>query len=169
MRLITVTSLGAWQATRQCEKPSTEQLRDLRVAAKRVDRSPRRPAADASKDALEAWEGVLTGSSSMVDWFDTDTRRIVLVKAVPPGCRDPRRLTKRERDVARYAAAGETNKLIAHRLGTAPNCVSRHVQSVLRKLGLRNRAQLVYCVRGLGLPVAHGTEEVDLSALPKSA
>ena len=52
------------------------------------------------------------------------------------------------------AALGETNKLIAYRLGTSSTRVSTVLCSALRKLGFRTRAQLVYCVRGLGLPIA---------------
>jgi DNA-binding NarL/FixJ family response regulator len=109
---------------------------------------------DEMQEVLGAWETLVSGSSSLIEWFDTETRRFILVRPNPPGVYDTRRLTKQERDVAGYAALGETNKLIAYRLGISSGRVSTVLCSALRKLGFRTRAQLVYCVRGLGLPIS---------------
>jgi DNA-binding NarL/FixJ family response regulator len=50
-------------------------------------------------------------------------------------------LTARELAVLRMIADGEENVAIAQRLVISPNTVRRHVQSILRKLGTRNRTQ----------------------------
>ncbi|MCK2215264.1 LuxR C-terminal-related transcriptional regulator [Actinomadura sp. ATCC 31491] len=51
-------------------------------------------------------------------------------------------LSPRERDVARLAASGRTNKEIAQELFLSAKTVERHLSSVLRKLGLRSRIEL---------------------------
>ncbi len=51
-------------------------------------------------------------------------------------------LSPRERQVAVLAAAGRTNRQIAQELYLSPKTVDKHVQAVLRKLGLRSRTSL---------------------------
>ena len=53
------------------------------------------------------------------------------------------KLSKRERQVAAFAARGHSNKLIAYDLGIAEGTVAAHLASVMRKLGLSTRAALV--------------------------
>ncbi|MYW54007.1 DNA-binding response regulator [Streptomyces sp. SID8376] len=55
------------------------------------------------------------------------------------------RLTSREREVLLCLARGETNRLLARRLGIAERTVRAHVTSVVRKLdvGSRFEASLV--------------------------
>lgn len=52
-------------------------------------------------------------------------------------------LTPREQDIARLVAEGLRNKEIAAKLSIEVETVKTHVRSVLRKLGLRNRVELV--------------------------
>lgn len=51
-------------------------------------------------------------------------------------------LTRREREIAGYAASGHTNPEIAARLQLSTRTVEHHVASALRKLGLPNRRSL---------------------------
>ena len=53
----------------------------------------------------------------------------------------PARLTERESDVLRLVVDGLTSRQIATRLVLSPRTVESHVSSVLRKLGVRNRAE----------------------------
>jgi DNA-binding NarL/FixJ family response regulator len=55
----------------------------------------------------------------------------------------PARLTEREADVLRLVVEGLTARQIATRLVLSPRTVENHVQHVLRKLELNNRAALV--------------------------
>ncbi|MHB8140597.1 MAG: helix-turn-helix transcriptional regulator [Vulcanimicrobiaceae bacterium] len=48
-------------------------------------------------------------------------------------------LSRREREVASFAAFGGTNREIAQRLGLSVRTVDTHVASVLRKLGIKRR------------------------------
>ena len=57
-----------------------------------------------------------------------------------------RSLTRREQEVLSLLRRGRTNKEIAAQLGVAISTVNKHVQQVLKKLHVRNRAQAVALV-----------------------
>ncbi len=52
-------------------------------------------------------------------------------------------LTKRERDVLRLVAGGETSKAISQDLGIAEPTVKWHVAKALKKLGAQSRSEAV--------------------------
>ena len=57
-------------------------------------------------------------------------------------------LSRREREILRMVAEGASNKMIAADLFLAENTVKYHLSNILRKLGLRNRAQAAaYAIR----------------------
>jgi len=87
------------------------------------------------------------GRWSTVDWFDTDGRRFVLAIPNSPDVTDPRGLTEREGQVVSYAAFGQTNKMIAYRLGLSKSRISLLLRSAMRKMGAKTRAHLVQRVR----------------------
>ncbi|MGH3712887.1 MAG: LuxR C-terminal-related transcriptional regulator [Micromonosporaceae bacterium] len=60
-------------------------------------------------------------------------------------------LSGRECDVLTQVAVGYTNKEIADRLLILPTTVKTHLQSAMRKLGVRNRVELVHAARHAGL------------------
>ena len=92
--------------------------------------------------AVELWRGLVSGRWSLVDRFEQDGRRFVVARQNPPGHRDPRALSGRERDVAASVARGLSIQLIAYELGLSPSTVSAHLSRALRKLGLTNRGEL---------------------------
>ena len=83
----------------------------------------------------------------MVDWFDTDGRRFVLALPNSPDVSDPRGLSDRESQVVAYAVLGQTNKMIAYRLGLSRSRVSMLLRAAMRKLDVQTRTQLVLKMR----------------------
>ena len=57
-------------------------------------------------------------------------------------------LTGREQEVARSAAKGDSNRQIAQSLGITERTVKEHMGSVFRKLGVKDRMQLMLLVTG---------------------
>ena len=131
----------------------------IREAAVRIDKARGRLRSSDPEQALTIWEGLVRGRWSLVDWFDTDGRRYLLAKPNAPKLGDPRGLSLREHQVATYAARGESSKLIGYRFGISQSQVSKLLGGVMRKLGARNRAQLVDRMRGL--PKALGSHVVS--------
>jgi FixJ family two-component response regulator len=60
-------------------------------------------------------------------------------------------LTRREREVFRFVAAGLLNKQIAFKLGTAERTIKAHRGRVMEKLGAESLAQLVRIADQLGI------------------
>jgi DNA-binding NarL/FixJ family response regulator len=83
------------------------------------------------------------GRWSLVDRFESDGRRFMVAHRNEPDVRDPRALSKRERQVVAFAATGHSNKLIGYELGVSPSSVAKHLGVAARKLGVRSRAELV--------------------------
>ena len=52
-------------------------------------------------------------------------------------------LTPREREVLGVLAVGQSNRMLARRLGIAERTVKAHLTSITRKLGLRSRVEAV--------------------------
>jgi DNA-binding NarL/FixJ family response regulator len=71
------------------------------------------------------------------------------------GAAGDRVLTEREYEIARLIAAGASNPEIAQRLFVSRKTVERHVSNVLRKVGVRNRAELAARVSELEVEGAH--------------
>jgi DNA-binding CsgD family transcriptional regulator len=64
-------------------------------------------------------------------------------------------LTERERAIARLVAEGASNPEIAQQLFLSRKTVERHISNVLRKAGVRNRAELAAKVAELEVEGAH--------------
>lgn len=136
----------------------------LRAAARELDQSPPLSSEDEAGRGLGLWEGLLRGHWTLVDWFDSDGRRFIIVKP-SSRTRGPRRgLTARERQVTLSAALGESNKLTGYQLGISPSRVSALLNASMRKLGCRTKAQLVVMAR-----ILNEQQPGDGSAAPTSA
>jgi DNA-binding CsgD family transcriptional regulator len=129
------------------ENGATAALRDAAILADRVRR--RMQSNDPDK-ALRIWKCLVQGEWSMVDWFDSGSRRFVLAVRNPPGITDPHGLTERESQVVTYAAFGESGKLIGYRLGLSGSRVSSLLHDAMRKLRVHSKAELVEKMRSFG-------------------
>jgi DNA-binding CsgD family transcriptional regulator len=69
----------------------------------------------------------------------TDLARVGLLAEIP-GSAGAHGLTRRELEVLRHLAAGETNKAIASELVLSVRTVDRHVSNIYAKLGVSSRA-----------------------------
>lgn len=123
----------------------------MRDAAIRIDRSRGKLRKQDPELALQTWTALVDGRWSLVDWFDTDQRRLILAIPNPPEIRDPRGLTEQEAQVVTYAALGETNKLIAYRLGLSQPRLSSLLKSAMHKLGAKSKADLVRKLQPFGV------------------
>ena len=119
----------------------------LREGAVAMDRARGKMRNTDPAEALQIWKALVRGRWSMVDWFDTDGRRFVLAVPNSPRVDDPRGLTERESQVVAYAVMGQSNKLIAYRLGLSGSHVSMLLRSAMRKLNVKTRVQLVLKMR----------------------
>ena len=77
---------------------------------------------------------------------DEEERELPTLVPVPEQQRQPderpERLTRREREVALLVARGLTNRQIALELSVSRSTANNHVARILRKLGVRSRAQI---------------------------
>ena len=60
-------------------------------------------------------------------------------------------LTEREREVVELVARGLTNREIGGRIFVSESTVKFHVRNVMRKLGVRHRAEVAYAAGKRGL------------------
>jgi DNA-binding CsgD family transcriptional regulator len=58
-------------------------------------------------------------------------------------------LTAREAEVLGYVADGDSNALIAKRLGVRPRTVDKHLEHAYAKLGVTSRTAAIACLRGI--------------------
>jgi DNA-binding CsgD family transcriptional regulator len=115
----------------------------LRDSAKAIDRARGRLRRTDEAEAMQAWRALVAGEWSLVDRFDADGRRFIVVHKNAPTVADPRQLSKVERRVLALSAGGHSLKLIAYELGLSISTVNDHKKSALRKLGIRSRAELI--------------------------
>lgn len=148
-------SFNLEEAVGDAQRPDT--VERLRQAAIQVDRARGRLRQSDPEEALHIWKALVRGRWSIVSWFDSDQRRYVLAVPNPPNVLDPRGLTKRESQVAAYAAMGESHKAIAYRLGISPSRVSDALASTMRKLRVKTQPQLVERLRTLQIGQPDGS------------
>jgi DNA-binding CsgD family transcriptional regulator len=115
----------------------------LREATIRCEHARGRERRRDPERATEGWRALVAGRWSLVDHFESGGRRYLVARPNLHQLPDPRALSDREHAVARLAALGKSNKLIAYELGIAPSTVATHLTSAIRKLGATTRVDLI--------------------------
>jgi DNA-binding NarL/FixJ family response regulator len=113
------------------------------------------------KELLHAIRTVAAGDALLAPSI---TRRLIAEFAARPDARQPpvqvAELTEREREILGLVATGLSNSEIAGRLVISPLTAKTHVSRILRKVGCRDRAQLVTLAYETGL-VTPGQSQGD--------
>lgn len=92
---------------------------------------------------VETLQGILRGQCVVIDRFDANGRRYLVVARCRSKEVHPRALSAREAEVVLLAIGGETHKRIAYDLRLSRSSVTKLLRSALGKLQLRSQAQLV--------------------------
>jgi len=111
------------------------------VLAMERARGPLRKAAP--ETAVAIWHGLVDGRWTLIDHCESDGKRYLLARRNDPTVADPRSLGERERQVLAFVALGHSNKLIAYELGLTPSTIAGHIHSILAKLKLQSRRDLI--------------------------
>ena len=141
------------------------------------DRDPGLPIIFVSGERTDAYDrtvGLLLGADDyIVKPFDPDefiarVRRSIRRQTLRKPERDDAlaELTPREREVLSLLASGRSSKEIARRLVISPRTVSTHVQHILAKLDVSNRARAIALAHRAGLvdPAEVEAHAVDVPA-----
>jgi DNA-binding NarL/FixJ family response regulator len=62
-------------------------------------------------------------------------------------------LTKREKHLLQYISTGMTSKQIAQELFISKSTIDKHRKNMLKKLGVRNSAQMISAIKDTGWAV----------------
>lgn len=116
---------------------------NFREIIRRIERARTQAGRENVDEALNNWEGLVSGRWSMVDRFDSDGRRFIVAIKNDPAHPDPRGLTLRERQIAEYVGLGCASKEIAYTLGLSETAITNCTARMQKKLGIGTRIELV--------------------------
>lgn len=105
--------------------------------------APARTYRDDRIELAKTWYAILRGRCVVLDRFDANGRRYLVVSRCSRGEVHPRTLSQREAEVVAHAMRGESHKRIGYRLGLSRSSVTKLLRSAMDKLHLRTQAQLV--------------------------
>jgi two-component system nitrate/nitrite response regulator NarL len=93
-------------------------------------------------ELVSALDSVLAGKTVVAPDMAGLLARMVQGESHPAGGLSPfSLLTRREREILCHLAEGQSNKVIARKLGISDGTVKLHVKSVLRKLDVHSRVE----------------------------
>lgn len=120
----------------QCERAQRTRLSDAIVALERARLRPHKT----TSSTLQLGAAVLAGEYTLVEAFDRDGQRHVLVVAT--GLPQHKPLSAREDQVVQLIGRGFSNKETGYRLSITASTVSAHLGAAMRKLRCRDRGTL---------------------------
>lgn len=107
-----------------------------------IDRARTR-AGRTDDEALSAWRAMVGARWSLVDHFDADGRRYVVIRSNEVHTGTVGDLSRRERQVLALLAIGHSTKVVAYELGITETTVRVLILKAMRKLGARSREELL--------------------------
>jgi DNA-binding NarL/FixJ family response regulator len=120
-----------------------ETARSVLVRAVRAMEQARSANVRTSPDgALMLWQGLVAGTWSLIEHWESDGKRYLAAYRNRPHLRDPRALTATERSILTYLSLGATNKDVVYALGLPAGTVSASVVQIFKKLGVKHRVEL---------------------------
>jgi DNA-binding CsgD family transcriptional regulator len=116
-----------------------------------MERARRRLPGSDPRESIKDWKSIISKRWTLLEHFDSDSKRFTLAvdnRTLPPSVE---LLSKRELEVVVRAAAGKTNKEIAHDLGLSASTVRVLLTRAGAKVGARSRRELLEALRMGGL------------------
>jgi DNA-binding NarL/FixJ family response regulator len=147
----------------------TDDTRATEALASRLNVQGYIPTSSNVSVATAALRLVLAGGRYFPALRDHDPQPAM--RPTDPACLATRRgslakLTPREAAVLGVLGSGAPNKIIAYRLGMSLSTVKAHVHSIIRKLNVRNRTEVVVAVRNMQLPAQRSNGEAGFDLAP---
>jgi DNA-binding CsgD family transcriptional regulator len=129
-----------------------EQARaSLQDAVVAIDRARSKLRREDPQEAVDIWRGLVSGTWTLVEHFESDGRRYLLALKNTPETQNPKALTERERQAVHYATLGHSTKETAYALGISNETVAVHLWSAMKKLGVDSRVELLKLMSSVGL------------------
>jgi DNA-binding NarL/FixJ family response regulator len=123
-------------------KDASKQM-TLRRAVRAMDAARSRKAGSDQGAAIGQWKSFVADRWTMLDHFESDSKRFVLAMENRPKPPSLGLLSQRERQVLSRASLGRENKAIAADLGLAPSTVRVLMARAAAKMGARSRKDLI--------------------------
>ncbi len=126
------------------EAARTRQARlALAAAARTIDRARTRRGRRQADRVVAEWTGLIEARWTLVDHFEADGKRWLLARRNDVAGVGEAALSPRELQAVAFAALGHANKLIAYEMGIAAETVRVLLHRAARKLGARDREELI--------------------------
>jgi DNA-binding CsgD family transcriptional regulator len=122
------------------------------------------PPPSSAERARTLWRGLIAGRSTMIDHFDREgARHLIIVENPGLGLGG---LSRREREILARACSGAPVKRIALELALGPSTIATHLAQAAHKLGFPNRNALIQASNAIESLSARCIEQLGLIRFP---
>jgi DNA-binding CsgD family transcriptional regulator len=122
---------------------SRQARQSLMRAARAIEGARTRRGRRQADRAVAEWTGLIAARWSLVDHFESDGKRWLLARRNDVAGVGKAALSPRELQAVAFAALGHNNKLIAYEMGITAETVRVLLHRAGRKLGARDRVELI--------------------------